>query len=187
MEKIVVADVMTREPMTIDPEENLLNCTRKMVKKKVGSLVLTKDKKVVGFLSQKDILWALVKKSKKDLEDIKAKDISPRKVVTIRPTADLREAIEKMKKRKFERLPVVGKEKTLIGIISIKDILSFNPEIYPELEEFAKIREEQEKLNRIKKIKSKKIIEGICEECGESEMLYRFSGMLICESCKNSM
>jgi CBS domain-containing protein len=187
MESVTVADVMTRNPITIDPEESLLSCTKKMVKKKVGSLILTKDKKVVGFLSQKDILWALVKKSKKDLKNIKVKDISPKKVATIRPTSNLHEAIEKMKKRKFERLPVVGKGKILIGIISIKDILSYNPGMYPELEEFAKIRNEQEKLNRIRKIKSKESVDGICEECGESETLYRFNGMLICDSCKGSM
>lgn len=188
MDRITVSDMMTRQTITINPDENLLNCAKKMVKKRVGDLVLiNKEKKVTGFLTDEDILWAIVKKSKKDLKDIRAKDIAAKKVVTIRPDADIKEAIEKMKKKKFERLPVVEKGKRLVGIITTKDILSFQPEIYPELEEISKIKEEQEKLNRIKSSKSKVIEHGVCEECGASEILYRFNGMLVCDGCKGDI
>jgi len=125
--------------------------------------------------------------SKKDLKDIKAKDISARKVATVKSTEEIKEVIKKMKVKKFDRLPVVGKGKELVGIVTVKDILNFNPEFYPELEEFAKIREEQEKLNRIKRKEVAVTDDGICEECGERNILYRFNGMLVCESCKNSM
>ena len=186
MERITVADVMTREAETANPEDSALDCARKMVKKKVGSLILVEEKRVVGFLSEKDILWALVKKSKLALKDIKAKDIAAKKVATVSPKAPIQEAIQRMKKKKFKRLPVVEKGK-LVGIITVKDILTFKPEFYPELDEIAKIKEEQEKLKRIGMIKGEKSgREGICEECGERDFLYRFNGMLICESCRNS-
>lgn len=189
MEIIHVADVMTRDPMTARPDDDLLKCSKKMVKKRVGSLVLVdEENKVVGFLSQKDILWAIVKKSKKDLKNISAKQVAAKKVVTIRPDADIREAVKKMEKKKFDRLPVVLKGKKLVGIVTVKDILSFQPEIYPELEEYAKIREEQEKLKRIKHSKNREFMhEGVCEECGETDLLYKIDGRIICESCMNDM
>lgn len=189
METIHVADVMTREPVTAHPTDNLLKCSKKMVKKKVGSLVLVdENNKVVGFLSQKDVLWAIVKKSKKDLKNIKAKQVAAKKVVTIKPDADIREAVKKMEKKKFDRLPVVLKGKKLVGIITVKDILSFQPEIYPELEEYARIREEQEKLKRIKRSDYDKVVsDGVCEECGETDILYKVDGRIICESCMNDM
>ena len=186
MENILVADVMTREPVTAKPEDDLLKCAKKLVKKKVGSLLLVNKKKLIGFIDERDILWALVKKSKKDLSNIKAIDISPKKIITIRPSATVKEAINKMKKLKFERLPVINNNQ-LVGIITAKDILNFHPELYPELEEFAKIREEVKKLKRIKKAKERSPVEGICEECGETDFLYRVHGMLICESCRNSI
>ena len=176
---------MTREPLIAHPNDNLLECAKKMSKKNVGSLLLVDKKKLVGFLSEKDILWALVKKSKKDLSEIRAIEISPKKIVAINPLATVKEAIRKMNKTKFDRLPVVNNNK-VVGIITARDILNFNPEFYPELEEFAKIREETEKLKNIKKTKGF-LREGICEECGERDFLYRVNGMLICESCKNSM
>lgn len=188
MERILVADVMTRDPVIAKPEDNLLKCAKKMVRKKVGSLVLVgKGKKLLGFIGQRDILWALIKKSKSDLGNIKAIDISPKKIITIRPKATLEEAISKMKKTKFKRLPVINEGK-LVGMITAKDILTFQPEVYPELDELAKIREETAKLKRIKKAKDRAFMHrGICEECGEMGVLYRVNGMLVCESCKDSM
>lgn len=177
---------MTREPIITKPETNLLECAKIMVKKSTGSLLLVDKNKLVGIISRQDILWALVKQSKMNLENINAIDISPRKILTIKPSATLDEAVRKIKMTKFERLPVVEDNK-LVGIITVKDILNFHPEIYPELEEFARIREESKKLKLIEKAREKDSSrEGICEECGNQDRLYNFNGMLVCESCKNS-
>ncbi len=186
MQNIIVANIMTQNPIIVTPDTNLLECAKKMVRKRVGSLLIADKKKLVGFISQKDILWALIKKSKKDLSTIKAIDISPKKIATLNPNMTLKEAIKKMKKSKFERLPVIH-DKELVGMVTSKDILNFNPELYPELEELAKIREETKKLKRIKKVQeSVSINEGTCEECGNHNLLYRFNGMLICDSCRNA-
>jgi len=187
MMKVLVADIMTREPITVKPDTNLLECAKKIIKKKVGSLLIVDGKKLAGFVSQSDILWALVKKSKKDLTSIRAIDISPRKIAVIKPSATLQEAIEKMKKTKFERLPVIH-ENEVVGMITSKDIFNFHPEFYPELEELARIREETQKLKRIKKSKDREMVrQGICSECGNHEFLYKVNGMLVCESCAESM
>ena len=184
MKNILVSDVMTREPITSPPDTNLLECAKKMVRQKVGSLLLVENKKLLGFISEKDVLWALIKKSKEDLSKIKAIDISPKKIAIIKPSNTIKEAIEKMKRLKFERLPVI-EDNELVGMLTIKDILNFNPEFYPELEEFAKIREESAKLKRIKK--SKQMNEGICEECGNHDFLFHQDGRVICDSCRRNM
>ncbi|MBI2045100.1 CBS domain-containing protein [Candidatus Pacearchaeota archaeon] len=184
MERILVADIMTRDPVIINPDTNLLDCAKKMVNKGVGSLLLVDKKRLVGFISEKDILWALIKKSKSDLSVIKAIDISPKKLATIKPFAPIKEALDKMKKLKFERLPVIHEGK-LVGIITIKDILNFKPEIYPELDELAQIREEANKLRRLKKVKERKM--GLCEGCGNYDVLTSDQGTLLCESCRDEI
>lgn len=187
MDNILVADVMTRDPITVKPTTNLLECAKKMVRKRTGSLLLVDKKKLVGIISEKDILWALVKKHKNDLSKIKAIDISSKKIATIKPTATIKETLEKMKKLKFRKLPVLQDGK-LVGVITIRDILTFHPEFYPELEEFAQIREETKKLKRVKKAKERSaIVSGICEECGNQDMLFRIDGRMICDSCRSSM
>lgn len=188
MEKILVVDVMTRDPVTVKPGTNLLDCAKKMVKKKIGSLLITNDKKeLIGIITQKDILWALIKKSKEDLSAIKVEDISPKKIMKIKPEVNLRDAVERMKKLKIKKLPVV-KDKELLGIITVRDILNFHPEFYKELEEFEKIKEESEKLRRIKEAQKRDIVRyGICEKCGHKGLLHKFNGMLLCSSCKDSV
>jgi len=186
MEKILVSDIMTREPLTINPSASLLECAKKLVQKKTGSLLLVDKKRLVGLISRHDILWALIKKSKEDLSKIEAKDISPKKIAVIRPSATLDEVIKKMKDSKFVKLPVIDNNE-IVGIVTIKDILSFHPELYPELEEFARIKEESRKLKLVKKAKERIISrEEICEICGKRAILYNFEGMLLCESCNNS-
>jgi len=187
MRQIIVADIMTREPVKITPSTNLLACAKKMVRNRVGSLLLVDKKRLVGFISERDILWALLKKSKQDLSKIKAIDISPRKIATIKPTATIDETLKKMKKLKFERLPVIQNNE-LVGIVTVRDILNFHPELYGELEKLSEIREQSKKLKRIKKARERRFMhEGICEECGNEEMLYKVDGRLVCESCKENM
>ena len=183
----MVADIMTRDPITIGPGATLLDCAKMMVKKKVGSLLIAHQKKLLGFIAEKDILWAMIKKSKEDLSKIIALDIAPRKIATINPFVSVKEAVKKMKKLKFERLPVIH-DGELVGMITVKDILEFYPELYSELDEMAEIREEYLKLLRVKKAQIiPRTRDGICEECGKRDVLFKVNGILICESCRSKM
>jgi len=186
MKNILVSDVMTRDSITVKPSTNLLECAKKMVRKRVGSLLIVDKKRFVGFISEKDILWALIKKSKEDLSEIKAIDISPRKINTLKPSSTIEEAITKMRKAKFDKLPIVH-ENELVGIITVKDILNFHPEIYPELKEFAQIKEREEKLKRISTKNPKVIRDGNCEKCGKRKVLRESDGMLVCGECEISI
>jgi CBS domain-containing protein len=172
MKDILVADIMTREPVTVHPSANLLECAKVMVKKNVSSVIIADKQKLIGFITQQDVLWAITKKEGIDLTKIKAIDISPKKIAIISPKNTVKEAITKMNNLKFERLPVIYENK-LVGVITAKD------------EEFAKIKEESEKLSRVKRadIGTK---EGICEECGHEGILFRVNGMLVCESCREA-
>jgi CBS domain-containing protein len=184
MKDLLVADVMTRDLLTVSTASSLMECAKKMVKNKVGSLVIVEHGKLVGIISQKDILWVVTKKAGIDLTKVKSVDVSPKKIAIIGPNNTIKETIEKMNRLKFERLPVVHKNK-LVGFITARDILNVHPEVYPEMEEFARIREESEKLSRIKKAEQRR--EGICEECGHEGILFRANGMLVCESCKDAI
>ena len=187
MERVLVSDLMTRQIVKAKPETSLLDCAKIMVRKKVGGLALVKDKKLTGLISDKDILWALVKKSRKDLSKIKASDISQRKIITIKASATIEEAINKIKKFKLYRAPVVQKGE-IIGIITLRDILAFHPEVYSQISQIEKIKEETSKLKRVRQAMGREVVsDGICEECGERESLFRENGMLICASCLSSM
>jgi len=182
MNKIIVADIMTRNPVKISPDTDLLKCAKTMVKKKTGSLLLVHKKRLLGIITRRDILWALIKKSKEDLSKIKAIDISPRKIATIKPTKSIDYAIKKIKKFKFRRLPVIHQGE-LVGVLSSTDIFQYNPKTFPELSEYHQIREWSKKQKRLEKAEERKMIEGICSECGNQGILIEKDGELICEDC----
>ncbi len=182
---VKVGDIMTRNFISAKPDISILNAVKLMVKKRVGSLVLVEDNILKGILTEKDIMWALSKKnSKKDLSEIKAREICTKKITTIRPSADIHDAIKLMKKAKFRRLPVVIK-KRVIGLLTLKDILRIEPELFEIAQESYMIKEESEKFKRKQAGESFK--EGICEECGNFDILYNEDGRLICESCRDEM
>lgn len=51
-----VKDIMTEEIVSISPEESLSDATRKMVKEEVRRLPVMKDGKLIGLLTEKDVL-----------------------------------------------------------------------------------------------------------------------------------
>ena len=88
---------MTRNFVSAKPDISVLHAVKLMVKKRVGSLILEENGFLKGILTEKDIMWALSKK--KDLSGIKAGEICSRKITTIKPSADIYDAIMLMRKK----------------------------------------------------------------------------------------
>lgn len=179
-----VGDIMTRNFISVGPDTTLLDCAKKMVKKRVSSLILEEDSELKGIITEGDIIWAMTKKSKKELGKIKASEIAPKKLITIKPSADLYQALEKMKKTKYRWLPVTVK-KNIIGFLTLKDVLKIEPGLFDIASEIMQIREEGEKLRR--REASEEFTEGTCEECGNYSILYNLDNRMICEECREAM
>lgn len=181
---IKVGDVMTRNFVAVSPTATLTECAREMTKKRVGSLILKEGQKLVGLLTEKDIIWAITKTGNKNLGNIQARDVASKKVTTIKPGADLYEALQRMKKLKFRRLPVVV-EGNVLGMLTLKDVMRIEPSLFADINFAEKIKEESDKLKRAKG--ERWIKEGMCEECGNFNILYSVDNRLICEPCKDNM
>jgi len=181
---VKVGDIMTREFISVEPDTSILDCAKKMVKKRVGSLILEEKSQLKGIITEGDIIWALTRKSRKELSRIKASEIAPKKLITIKPSADLYDALQKMKKTKCRWLPVAV-NKNVIGFLTIKDILRIEPSLFETASEIMQIKEESEKLKRVKAGESFR--EGLCEECGEFGLLYKIDNRTICEACRDVM
>jgi signal-transduction protein with cAMP-binding, CBS, and nucleotidyltransferase domain len=89
-----------------------------------------------------------------------------------------------MNKKKFDRFPIV-KNKEIVGVLTVRDVLNYKPEVFPEIKEFAQIREENRKIEKAKQKATRNL--GICEECGNEDILYNVNGMMVCEDCKEDL
>lgn len=185
---IKIGDIMTRNFVSAKPDANLIDCAKEMVKGRVGSLIIKDGQKLVGVLTERDILWAMIKKPKAGLENVKAKDIATKKIISVSPSADVYEALQKMKKQKYRRLPVVFKG-NVVGLLTINDILRIQPELFETASEIMQIREESEKIKRmhVSKGAGKMAEEDMCEECGNYDLVSKTDGRILCESCREEM
>lgn len=179
--KVAVGDIMTRNFVSIGPDANLLQCANKFVKQKVTSLLIVDKKKLVGIMTERDIIWAILKKPGLDLRNVRALDVATRKVAVIKPSADITYAFKKMKRYGFRRLPVLSRG-NVVGLLTLKDILTIEPSFYSESGDLFEIREEAKK---IKAARSKTISHGICSECGDSAELLKVEGRYLCQDCRD--
>jgi len=183
MRRISVGDIMTRNFVYETPQASLYDCAKKMARERVDSLMIVNGKKLVGILTSRDILWAITKKPKLDLKRIKGIEIAAKKLAVIKPSADISQAIEKMKASNFKRLPVIS-EGEILGVVTIKDILAIEPQLYAEIRSLMDVREESFKR---KKAESSFQIEGLCENCGALSDLLRVEGQLLCHDCRDEL
>jgi len=174
---------MTRNYASVTQDNSIIGCAKIMTAKKVGSLIVEDDKKLLGIIAEKDIIWALVKRQ--DLNKIKVKDIMTRNVVSISPSDDIYDAIARMNRKRVKVLPVMVNKK-VIGVLTMKDVLKVEPSLFELASNSLDIREEKDKFRRKKQASAGYgfVKEGICDECKEYEMLYNLDNRLICDSCK---
>jgi len=170
---VKVGDVMARNFISTKLDVQVLDAVKLMVKKRVGSLIILEKGLLKGILTEKDVMWALSKK--RDLTEIKVGDICTKKITTIKPSADIYDAVRLMKKVKFRRLPVTMNKK-VIGYLTLKDILRVQPTLFQIAKEGYALK------GRV--INEGNIQEGVCEECENFDLLYDVDGKMICERCK---
>ncbi len=170
-----VADAMTIAPISISADTSLIECAKIMSEKHVGTVVV-KDWNSLGILAEQDIVRKAVAEGA-DLNE-KVKRFMETKLITISPDMDVYDALIKMRDNNIRHLPVI-ENNSMVGLLTIKDILKIEPELFDLIVEKFELREESRKpINRIIPT------EGICQICGEySEKIKEISGTVLCENC----
>jgi acetoin utilization protein AcuB len=124
-----VKNKMTRNPLTISPDQTIPDAHAIMVENGVKRLPVMKNNKLVGIVSREDIQSASPSKATTFsvgeitylLSKTKIKHIMSKNIVTISPDALLEEAATLMRDQRVGFLPVVEDDK-LVGIITESDI-----------------------------------------------------------------
>jgi len=107
---------MVVDPITMSPDQRLYEVLEVMEKYRISGVPVTKNGKLVGILTNRDLRF----ETKLDLKvgDVMTKD----KLITAPVGTSLEEAKEILHRHRIEKLPVVDQEFVLRGLITIKDI-----------------------------------------------------------------
>lgn len=115
-------DIMKKEFATVSENTDVHKICGVMIKNKVSGLpVVDFDKRLVGFVSERDIITAI--SNFRDLQKKKAKDIMTKKVISIKEDA-LSEHVSKIFTERPIRCIPVTKKGAIVGIISREEVIS---------------------------------------------------------------
>jgi CBS domain-containing protein len=110
--------------VTIDPNTNVLAAAKLLAERRIGALVVTgPDRRVVGIVSERDIVQRLAAQGHSVLE-APLTEVMTRKVMTCTPADTISSVMERMTEGKFRHLPVVEQGR-LTGIVSIGDVVKY--------------------------------------------------------------
>lgn len=118
-----VKEVMSANPTACTLTDSLAEVAGLMWEKDCGIVpVLAEGGKVIGLVTDRDICMAAALKGRQ-LANIAVEDTISGKVFTCNADDDVRTALETLKEKKVRRLPVLDDDGTLIGMLSMNDIV----------------------------------------------------------------
>jgi CBS domain-containing protein len=115
-----VAEVMTRNPATIDGTQTVGDAARLMRKHDTGAIVVTTDGQVSGIVTDRDIAVRVVADGKSG--DTPVREAYSADVLrTVGPDTSIDQAVQIMRQAAVRRLPVVENNHA-VGIVSMGDL-----------------------------------------------------------------
>lgn len=114
---MIVGNRMTKEPITVAPEDLAIRAAHKMQAGGFHRLPVVSDGKLVGIVSDRDL-----REHRGHLEQVKLNGIMTERPVTVTPESTIEAAAQIMLERQIGGLPVVADGK-LVGLITSSDIM----------------------------------------------------------------
>lgn len=115
-----IEDIMVQKVITIDSNATVREAARLMNRQEIGSLIVVKQGKVVGIMTERDLLKKVVEHFRNP-EKTKVHEIMSRRLVVGTPRMEIPDAVRLMLQKKIKKLPIVV-DGTIVGLITLTDI-----------------------------------------------------------------
>ena len=117
-----VADLMTKDLLTVDPADSLGEAAQKMTERGVGSVVVSDYGRMIGILTERDVMKAVAARTHSS--EARVREWMTPNPVTVPPDTPVEEAGRIMLDAGFRHLPVVEDDRP-VGIVSIRDLAAW--------------------------------------------------------------
>jgi CBS domain-containing protein len=117
-----IADLMTRDVVTVAPEDTLGEAAAKMTEKGIGAGVVSDFGRIIGILSERDIMRAVA--DRVHSSEARVREWMTADPITATTETSVEEAGRTMLEHGFRHLPVIEGERA-IGILSIRDVAQY--------------------------------------------------------------
>lgn len=106
--------------MGVAPETTVMEAANEMRASKIGALLVMRDDRLVGILTERDILNKVVAENRAP-DEVEVHEIMTKEVVVISPGRSVRDAMRIVTKKHLRHLPVVD-DGQLVGMVSAGDL-----------------------------------------------------------------
>ena len=120
-----LADLMTREVLAVAPEDTLGEAAQKMVERGVGSAVVLDFGRLIGILTERDLMRATAGRTHSS--EARVREWMTADPITATEDTPAEEAARTMLDQGFRHLPVMADERP-VGIVSIRDVAEWGAE-----------------------------------------------------------
>jgi CBS domain-containing protein len=120
---MIIKDIMSKDVEIVAPETILIDVVSKMQSRDCGSVVVAKDDRLVGMITDRDIALRCIAKSH-DPKETTAEQVMSSEILYCMETDDADDVARNMGENKVRRLPVLDANKRLVGIVSLGDLAS---------------------------------------------------------------
>lgn len=116
-----IKDIMSTNVEIVAPDTLLHEVAKKMQASDCGSVLVGKDDRLIGVITDRDLALRCVAESHHPAETT-AEQVMTKEILYCRDTDSLEDIALDMTKNKVRRLPVLDKDKRLVGIVSLGDL-----------------------------------------------------------------
>jgi CBS domain-containing protein len=116
-----VSDCMTREVTVVSPNDTIQQAAKLMAQIDAGILPVAENDRLVGMITDRDIAVRAVAEGKNPTQT-RVRDVMTSEVRYVYEDDAIEDTAETMSELQVRRLPVINREKRLVGIISLADI-----------------------------------------------------------------
>ena len=118
---MIVRDIMSRDVEVIHPDSVIQEAANKMKTLDVGSLPVCDNRRLLGVVTDRDITIRAVA-SGSDPKTTRVSEAMTPELIYCFEDEPLREAAKLMERHQIRRLPILSREKYLVGIVSLGDL-----------------------------------------------------------------
>lgn len=124
---MIISEVMTRDVRIASPEDSLQSAARIMEEEDFGSLPIAENDRLVGMLTDRDITIRAVARGLSP-KDCKVREVMSADVRYVYDDESDNDVAQVMGALRVRRLPVLSRDKRLVGIVSLGDLALTQPE-----------------------------------------------------------
>ena len=117
-----VKDAMHKGVDWVSPDTPITEIAKLMRAHDIGCIPIGEDDKLVGMVTDRDIVCKGLAQDNFDARHATARDVMTPGIHCCREDDDLAKAVRHMEELKVRRLPVMNKSKRMVGILSLGDV-----------------------------------------------------------------